>query len=186
MSRDLRGDEWWERRWALKRAYQLKDHKALIEGLEDPHLELRRIAARYLGRLRSRPAREALERRLADEDRFVRSASVRALGRIRMSESVPRLLEAAESDRVVFVRTWAIESLREIDDTSAVPGLIRLLDDDELRVRMCAIVALRRLRDRRALPALRRHARSDSLFARLACWRAVAQLHVLHRGPATG
>jgi HEAT repeats len=184
-TRRVDDDEWWEHRWELGRAFRHKDHEAVIAGLSDPSGDLRRLAARYLGRLRSRQARAALEGLLADRDPFVRSASATALGRIGMTESVPRLLEVAELDHDSFVRMWAIESIRRIDDADAVPRLIALLDDDDTGIKMCVIAALRRLGDRRALRPLQRLAQSESFPVRLACRRAAVSLRIFHRRPTT-
>lgn len=154
----------------------------------------RAFAARYLGEIGSAGAVEPLirvMRNTREEDRDVRMAAGRALGRIRDPRALEPLLESLSAPeswlpaRIAEVvlefgdaafepllarlgrhddpagRAWAAEILGDLRNPKAVPALITCLNDLSDQVRARAASALGKLQDRRAVPELIRIMLSD-------------------------
>jgi HEAT repeat protein len=117
---------------------------------------VRAAAARALGILRHRDAKEALVILLRDSDAAVRVAAARALGLIRDISVAPTLI-ALLPTADVDLRTAIAGSLAELHDPAAVGTLVLLLRDSDANVRLAAASALGTIRDERATRALREH-----------------------------
>jgi len=126
---------------------------ALLQALGDEAEDVRKAAARALGRIGDRQAVPPLIQALGDEDEDVRSAAAKALGRIGDPRAVPVLIQAL-GDGDEDVRKAAAEALGGIGDRQAVPALLQALGDENWRVRSAAAEALGRIGDRRAVPSL--------------------------------
>lgn len=179
----------------------LESYDAL--GIVDRHLHKlehgrgwaeRAFAARFLGEIGSAKAVAPLVRVMRntrEEDRDVRMAASRALGRIRDPRALEPLMDALAAPeswlpaRVAEVvlqfgdtafeplvqllqrhddssaRAWACQILGDLGNPRAVPVLIGCLGDINDQVRARAASALGRLGDRRAVPDLIRMMLSD-------------------------
>lgn len=112
---------------------------ALAMGLDSHRME--RAVIETLGLGRHRPARPALEERLASRDLDLRVASVRALGRLQAAESATALLAALE-DEAWQVRAQAARALGRTGTALAVPALATRLTDTSWWVRRHSAYAL--------------------------------------------
>jgi HEAT repeat protein len=145
------------------------------------------FAARFLGEIGSARSVEPLievMRNTREEDRDVRMAASRALGRIRDPRALPALVEAlgmqeswlparvAEvilqfgemsfdtlakelaSSRDANTRAWAAEILGQLGSPKAINALLHSLGDINDQVRARAAGALGKLRDRQSVPQL--------------------------------
>ncbi len=114
------------------------------QGLYDASAPVRAGVARALGGLKDAPARERLERALADSHWLVRANSAQALARIGNGASRPALLAALAEKRP---KPW----IAAVDAFAALPGgrsieatplLARRLGDSRWQVRLTAARAL--------------------------------------------
>ncbi len=190
------------RSWAVDAAAQSAHPDDLIAGLADPENAKRRNAALdalALGGVRSVPS---LTRALRNDDPEVVMFAASALGKTRDKSAVPHLLAlldhddvnvtqaAMESlallrasaavepiirilDRDPWVRFAGIHALGGIGDPQAVPALIPLLSDED--VRDFAIAALGKIRSPEALPHLAEVLyEAETMETFLTCLRAVS------------
>jgi HEAT repeat protein len=121
---------------------------ALLEALSKSHKQVRREAARALGRLRAAAAVPALTKALDDADMKVRMAAAQALGSMgpEAREAVPGLIQALKNTNLIFCRL-AAQALSCIGP-AALPGLLELMGQTNDRyVHREASWALRRLAD---------------------------------------
>ncbi len=132
---------------------------ALVQALGDGDFGVRMESALALGRL-GRGAKEAIpaliEALKKDEDRAVREASARTLGRIGGKEAVPALVEAIGREGL-YGRLRSVQALGRIGPGAreSVPALAETLNTDEDRaVREASARALGRIGDKEALTAL--------------------------------
>ena len=100
----------------------------LVDGLADEEEELRRSAARALGRIGDRRAVEPLVARLTEErwDDIV-AAVIEALGRLGGPRAVDALLAETGDGTALHRRVWAISALGGLGDPSAVPRLLDVM-----------------------------------------------------------
>jgi len=135
---------------------------ALVELLEDRDAAARQWAALALGVVRDRRATAPLLRLLGDAEESVRLDVIRSLGRI----GDPAALEplsgfARDASKELDERLEAINSLASLEGPDKVNHLIRMLGDDEQRVRVRAVRALGQVGDALAVPALRRRKQGE-------------------------
>ncbi len=120
---------------ALGRISDQSAGKLLVNALQDKDPELRRNAARALGKLGDKAAAEVLVEALKDADVVVRDNAVTALANLRSSNAVPelsKLLEDVSPDMTYYEqarRILVVNALMRIKDPSAVPMLIRVLNN---------------------------------------------------------
>jgi HEAT repeat protein len=138
-------------------------------AVADPRV--RRILAQVLSRVGSPAALPTLSGLLEDPDPEVIAAAEDAIGNSGFEQTIPddlrarietRLLELLESgDSPRPVRTGAQYALGLLGTRSAVPALIRALDDEEPIVRWNSAEALTHIGDPAALSALRARAEHE-------------------------
>ncbi|MFO0983227.1 MAG: HEAT repeat domain-containing protein [Planctomycetota bacterium] len=121
-----------------------------LAALHADQVELRRRAARCLGRLRNASFAAPLERQLENEaDASVRLECAFALGQIASSTSLGALRKLlADPER--SVRAAAVEALAKLQDESLAAELLRLMLDTEPEVRTAAALAQHRLGAKRS------------------------------------
>ena len=121
---------------------------ALTAGVGDVEVEARRAAIEALEALgrQAAPAGPALVAALADQDRFVRWAAARALGKIRPADVatlVPALAHlVADGDRDVALSALSALSAFGPRARAAVPALLEAAQTREPELRMAALRAL--------------------------------------------
>ena len=98
-----------------------------IQVEPDPLVRLAVIGA--VAEFQTPMAQQVLESGLADEDKAVRVACCRALGRRGEAASVPKLAGALRSDQDVDVRLAAADALGKIMSPEAIQALVVALDD---------------------------------------------------------
>lgn len=103
---------------------------------------LQYIAAQILGQIGDHRANPFLKELTRDDNRYVREQAVRALGQLDDSRINPTLEEILALEQVPEVRRAAAWSLGNLRDTTAVPALIRALDDSVTSVRQQALAAM--------------------------------------------
>lgn len=125
----------------------------LIGALADPVSDVRMRAARSLGALGGRRARQALVQALAEDNRWsvIRIADVlREMGDVVVAELIAAYPEFNRPARLAV-----LELLAGLGDASITPFLVAQLDDLDRDVRARAAAALGRIGDGRCLSALR-------------------------------
>lgn len=130
---------------------------ALLELLEDDDDSARQWAALALGVIRDARAVEPLSRHLTDSAESVRTDAIRSLGRIANAAALPALRTfISDTDHPIDERLEAINSLASLDGPAKVNVLVRLLNDDERRVRLRVVRSLGQVGDALVIPGLRR------------------------------
>ena len=125
--------------------------ESLINALEDDNPSVRWRAADTLGKIGDPMAVEALINALGDEDTSVRNHARSAIVEIGGPVAVDALINTLGDEERV---SYAVETLGEIGDASAVEPLINVLEEGSYNVQNGAIVALGKIGDIRAAPAL--------------------------------
>ncbi|MEW6085194.1 MAG: HEAT repeat domain-containing protein [Chloroflexota bacterium] len=171
----LRDSFWWYERESaaddLLRAIHKMGNAAvgpLLEALQDKEAEVRKFAARLLGRIGDPRSMEPLAMAQYDMHHEVGNASAEALA-LFDAPAIPVLIEAL-SHPESWIRVHAARALGTIDDPQVTSVLLELLDDPQREVRKEVIEALGKRRDRSALKALQNiaHDRKDRELAQLA------------------
>ena len=129
-----------------------RDVKGLIQKLRDKDWDVRKDAAKALGKIGA-PAVEPLIAALRDKDSDVRYYAAYALGEIGDKRAVKPLI-AALRDKDSDVRYYAAEALGKIGDRRAVEPLIAALRDKNSDIRYYAAYALGEIGDKRAVKPL--------------------------------
>lgn len=120
------------------------DHQLLIDELDQPEVLSRAIAAEVAGLLTAVTCVPVLTRILCDDDENleVRVRAARALGRCGLPSSLVPLQRATGPDQPSALRVVAARAINEVAGPSAVPHLVRLLEDSHPRVVEYACSAL--------------------------------------------
>lgn len=134
---------------------------ALIEALGSRDADAVRVAALWLGEHGAAQASGPLIRLLDDPEPALRRPAARALGALRAREAVPRLMQSVAEDPDTEVRLWAVRSLREIGDPTALPTALSALRDEAQDVRMVAASTVAELGTSSDLPALQAAAKRE-------------------------
>lgn len=127
---------------------------ALLLALQDPHANVRRLAAKALGQIGEISAVDFLIKLLNDPDRGVRATAAIALGNYRHPMAAQKIMDAYAAGASVAARTDMIFALAHINDILAVPFLVARAKDPEPDIRAAIMLALGKLRDARVIPAL--------------------------------
>jgi len=143
---DLKSDDWYKRLQVLQ---QLKSDETtvplLIEALQDPHHQVRRLAAAALGASGASAAVEPLCNALLNDTSVgVRRTAGDALSDLGDASAQSAVCQAL-GDANKLVRWRAARFLAELGDESAVAFLLRASEDPEFEVRLEAQAALSRI-----------------------------------------
>lgn len=131
--------------------------KLLIELLQDPHPDIRRVAAESLGKIGDPKTGSALVPLLTDPDAGVREAAVRAIGRLGPSagEEVAQVVVALLDDPNESVRRAVTIAIGEIEPPTRVfVAVPKLLTARDVSTRRSAAQALSMIEARAWLPDL--------------------------------
>jgi HEAT repeat protein len=143
---------------------------SLIRALGHEDSEVVMFAATALGKTRDKGAIPHLVKLLDHDDVNVAQAALDSLSLLRASAAVDMIIDIL--DRDPWVRLAAVHALGDIGDPRAVPALIPLLDDDEIRD--LAVAALGKIRSPEALPHLAELlCDAEEMDTFLTCLRAV-------------
>jgi beta-lactamase regulating signal transducer with metallopeptidase domain len=115
--------------------------RAVIDRLKDDDVEVRRAAARALGRLRAPAAITPLVAALEDEDNGVREAALHALGNFERgvpAAPIRRMLGNEDPE----MRYQAVSILASLRDRPSIPAITAMVNDPNEEVRYGAISAL--------------------------------------------
>jgi cellulose synthase operon protein C len=113
----------------------------LQRELQEANPARRREVVRLLASYPAHAVREPLLASLSDPDAGVRAEAAEAVGRVRLDEAVPVLLDWL-GDADADVRTGAAIALGRIGTARAVAPLVRLLGDTRPEVRKASVSAL--------------------------------------------
>jgi len=132
---------------------------ALVEALRDPDAGVRRNAAWALGMIGEAalgPDRSPLASLLFDPDPGVREAAAMAIGLTGDTQAgIELLLERLQEPATpADVKRLAAASLGGMEARTAVPALIKLLQDRDAHVRRWAVAALGEIADRQTVAPL--------------------------------
>jgi HEAT repeat protein len=143
---------------------------SLIRALGHEDSEVVMFAATALGKTRDKSAIPHLVKLLEQDDVNVAQAALDSLSLLRASAAVDTIIEIL--DRDPWVRLAAVHALGDIGDPRAVPALIPLLGDEEIRD--LAVAALGKIRSPEALPHLAEVlCDAEEMDTFLTCLRAV-------------
>jgi HEAT repeat protein len=158
-----------------------RDIPALIERLQSPletkDFSIRFAALMHLGKLGAREAIPHIVPLLEHADFATRAGAVVALTRLDARDA-GGLVARALDDEYPGVRQRAAEGLAVLGrgDPSAVPALVRALEDDNWHVRRVALATLATLGAVAAIPAIEASARRERLWRRRHAKRALRAL----------
>lgn len=163
-----------------------RDIPALIERLQSPleteSISVRFAAVHHLGKLGAREAIPDIVPLLEDPDFTVRAGAVVALTRLDAREAAGPVARAL-GDESPGVRQRAAEGLAVLgrDDPSAVPALVRALEDENRHVRRTVLATLTTLGAVVAIPAIEASARREGIWQRRHAKRALRSLRGIPR-----
>ncbi len=119
----------------LMTAYRDRDVAYLIDALVEPDSLLRTITIKYLWELNARESIPKLIQLLRAEDRDVKIAASKALGRLGAREALEELERLVDGDRWTAVRGWALGAIAEIDEETGREIAMRYWIDESWRMR---------------------------------------------------
>jgi HEAT repeat protein len=127
---------------------------ALIETLKNEGTVRRCSAARALGKIGDQSAAPALIGALEDGDINVRNRAVIALGKIDIGDGHFETIVKLQKHGNNRAKEWVARALGEITHPSAVPVLIKALENHDREVQIAAAEKLGEKKDASAVPAL--------------------------------
>lgn len=134
--------------WSTRRALDAPAIPVLSDGLDDPDICTRELAALRLGVSRDDQAVDALRDRVMSPDPGVRAAAARGLGHAESRRATSDLVGRLDDDAPA-VRAAAAWALGRIEDPAALEPLVeRLATDPEPVVRRYAAWALGEVAER--------------------------------------
>jgi HEAT repeat protein len=152
---------------------------ALWDVYHDPveHVHVRRRALEGLGGSSHPGAARLIERAQYDEDPFMQSSALYAMGRSADVRWIPHLLPHLESE-IPELRMEAARALGELEAKKAVDPMIRMLDTEpDMEVRFAILEALGQIGGDKAKQALELAADSDDEAEAEAAEAALEQLY---------
>ena len=132
-----------------------KSIQELISILEDEDASVRLQTCRTLAELKAEPALKPLEKRLADDDKFVRRSAARAIVDIGGS-AIEVLMSSLTSENILSQResAWALGYMAGIGGKVSVPPLLNSLKDKDTILRRNTAWAFGRIKDIYSVDAL--------------------------------
>jgi HEAT repeat protein len=127
---------------------------ALSEKVFDPDHDVRKFAVDIIGTIHDRSSVEVIIKALNDSSLNVVCSAAEALGLLADPKSVRSLVESY--DRFEEARPQIVEALGKIGDHSAIPLLVRALDDTDPVVVFTAVEAMGNMHVRDVEPYLRK------------------------------
>lgn len=149
--------------------------KALIARLKDEDAEVRRAAARSLGRLEDPRAVPGLIESMQDANKEVRAAAADALSGFEDARAIPGLLVLL-SDSYAEARSSALQSLSSFESGVPAAPIEKLLSDSSPDIRHEAVHLLHHLAARSSAPAIARLIHDPSPEVRTAVISALGEL----------
>ena len=117
-----------------------------IRALEDENPEVRKIAAKALGKMQSPRAEKALLKLLEDPNLKVRTSAIEALASAGNENSIEPLIKQlerpSETNKNAEYRISIIETLGKLHDKRAIVPLIKMLEDKKLEIKIAALYSL--------------------------------------------
>lgn len=117
--------------------------EALIQRLQDPSPEVKGMAVKALGNLKSHQAVQGLIEAFKDEAPAVRLEVAASLGKIGDRKAVPTLAGVLDDPDLRLTAIWA---LGNIGDREAIPLLLPFTGSDDKYLRYNAMQALKKLK----------------------------------------
>lgn len=156
---------------------------ALIRTAASPDKEVKTRALRALAKTGSLSALPTLLTALNDADPAVRESAAKGLGDIASKVATGDVSRVLQTDTVRLVRLACAEALGEINDSSAIPVLKKVVEQTkaepkDIYIRLTACASLKRLGDDSGLPVLKEtvnHPTSES--ARVKAIQLLADLN---------
>lgn len=132
---------------------------ARLQGrMKAPEWETRRAAVEELAQLGD-PGLPVLLKHIRDDDEQVRLAIAQALGKLHSKAAIKGLLAMLHDDEAMVVDT--VSDLLAGIGNQVIPGLLHVLNSDNLNARSAAIEALGKIGDPMAVPYLARNLRDE-------------------------
>jgi HEAT repeat protein len=138
---------------ASKALWMLGAAETLMELLDDPDIQVRRMAINGLGRLKCEEAIEKVASHLKDDDAEVRRRVAWFFGQIGAYEGLDHLKPALQ-DANPEIRTTALKSLVNIGSQRSCELALTLLCDEHPEVRLTAVTTLGEIGSTMALDSL--------------------------------
>ncbi len=150
----------------VKKAKAASSVSILLGLLENSKPVVRRHVVDALGEIAQADTWQVISELVSRDPSFeVRSAAVKALGKIGNKQALP-ILERALRDEAA-VRCSAVIAIGLLGDTKAAPALVAMLRDSAPEVRYHAVTALGKLGAKSALPAIQAlHEDADPMVQR--------------------
>ncbi|GAB6927247.1 conserved virulence factor C family protein [Paenibacillus sp. JCM 10914] len=141
----MKQEDWRVRYAALDVLEPTEEHTPLLrQALEDPKMQIRRLAVVYLGDLRTSEAMELLYQAMQDDAPAVRRTAGDTLSDIGDAAATPVMVESLK-DSSKIVRWRAARFLYEVGTEDARSALEAAADDPEFEVSLQARMALERI-----------------------------------------
>ncbi len=159
---------------------------ALLEALEKPGepASVRRRALESIAAFQQELVEDYIEDFYYSEDPRVKASAIFAMGRNCKSRWLDFLIEEMQSSNAEF-RFEAARSSGEIENEDAVPGLLKLLDDEDKEVQDAAIMALGKIGGTEAKQALQKLSKSHDARIREAALSALTELEICQDLPSS-
>ena len=120
----------------------------------DPDPQVRRAAARALGRSKNKEVFDLLLSLIHDENSDVRGAAAQAMGSQRNEKADDVLIEVLEKDKSGTVRGKAVQGLGRLGTEQARDKVLGCLKSEQADIRSSAAVALGRSKDKKSIEPL--------------------------------
>lgn len=144
----------------------------LLESLQDENRDVQASSIRALGWIGDPSTLPILiERFHREDDSYIRSITVSALGRIEGTSVLPVLLQALNDDKW-SVRKAAVEALGGLNDPSVIPSLIETLNDSDGIVRWKTVDILGKFGEPSTIPYLKKLEAEDPYMKEIPANRA--------------
>ena len=148
---------------------------ALIARLDDENAEVRKAAARSLGKLKDSRAIPGLIAALKDRDARVRAAAAESLAEFEDARAIAPLTDLLD-DQSTEVKQTALEALSHFEDNLPSAPIVRLLGDPDADVRQNAAHLAGKLHDRSITGALAKLVGDPSAEVRRAAIESIGDL----------